>query len=188
MMFSKKEVEKLNDSIKEINLKLSETDKNLKNLDNQELLNLIIEKIGKLEEKQAVFGGRFEEETRKLSELNEVLRKRIDSFKILEDKASKRLFEEVNIEFKSKLEGLFHTSKCYQELEDKMIRIKNRLGVMEEEINKFSMIAKEVRVADFELAKFAKQVTQENGEKLKLIRENEKLKMLIARERGRRFS
>jgi len=45
-----------------------------------------------------------------------------------------------------------------------------------------------VKLNKSRIKRIIKQVTQENGEKLKLIRENEKLKMLIARERGRRFS
>jgi len=186
MLIKKEHLEELRDSVKtnilELNNQLLEHKQELQK-NNQESFNMLLEKIQQLENKQNTFGDSFDDELYKINELSQQFESRINGFKLLEHRANKHLFEEVSLQIKSQIETLFNTTKKYQELESKMVKVQESISTLNEEISKFSNIAKEIKTADFQLSKFAKQVTSENQEKLSLMRENERLKLLISKER-----
>ncbi|MBU0470009.1 MAG: hypothetical protein KKA62_02330 [Nanoarchaeota archaeon] len=189
MLFSKKELEELKEPLKEISFLKEQSLKILQRLEeNQEKLSLIADQIKSLEENQNSLTARFEEEMERLTELNQQFEKRINSFRALESSASKRLFEETNLEIKSQLRSLFMTTQNYQKLEVGLLQLLVKIETISEDVTKFSTISKEIKSADFQLSHFARQLTQQDQEKLSLMRENEKLKLLISKERRKKGS
>ncbi|MFC1723459.1 hypothetical protein ACFL0V_04950 [Nanoarchaeota archaeon] len=75
--------------------------------------------------------------------------------------------------------------KSYNELKSELGKITDQLSGLHGEMDKFRKISSQIKTADFDLAKHAREVTKADGEKLKLMREVERLQMLISKERRR---
>jgi hypothetical protein len=148
----------------------------------------ILDSVNRLQEKTSVFGQKLDEETRKFIEYNDAFRKRIDSLKILEDKISKKLLDDAVAEIKSQVQSLFTTTKEYQKLESDLKLISQSVSSIKPDIDKLHQIAGNLKPADFIMSEFAKRVTQADQEKLNLMRENERLKMIISKERRNKIS
>tara|TARA_Y100000310_G_C20565416_1_gene755228 strand:- start:523 stop:1113 length:591 start_codon:yes stop_codon:yes gene_type:complete len=195
MLIGKKEWQILGEEFKELKEKIARIERvhehhQTANNDTHQLLKGISERVEQLENNHVNYGQEFSSQVSRISENNDQMQKRITSFKILHDQASKKLLEDMNLELKSKMDVLFSTKKNYEEQEkivnNNLVLLNQRLEAMGSEISKFKQIAQEIKTTDFELTNFARKVTQEDAEKLRLIRENEKLKMLVARMRGGR--
>ena len=195
MLIGKKEWGILGEEFKELKEKLAKLERRgehhqLTGTETQDLLVKLSERIGQLENNHINYGQEFSSQVSRISEHNDQLQKRITSFKILHDRASQKLLEDMNLELKSHLDVLFQTKRRYAEQENvvnnNLTFLNQRLEEIGQELNKFQKIALQIKTADFELTNFARKVTQEDAEKLRLIRENEKLKMLVARMRGGR--
>ena len=78
---------------------------------------------------------------------------------------------------------LYETEKEYREFYESMSETKKEISSIMQEIRKFSEIAKTISKADFDLTKYANILKKEDSEKLHLMRENDKLKQLISKER-----
>jgi hypothetical protein len=191
MLTGKKELLRLQEDLSQIHPQLSSLKNELKEQNMQHFSNnsitlqSILNKLDSLEQNHQSLSHRFTEEVATTTELNIKLKKRIDSFKLLEETARKRLLEETKYEIQKHLSGLSETTKKYHELETNMQVITQKLTSLQIEIHKFTTIAQEIKTADFRLANFASKVTKDDQEKLRLLRENEKLKMLIAKNRTR---
>ena len=195
MLIGKKEWQILGEEFSEVKQRLARLEREQENhrvggAKTHQLLDEVKERMEKLESNHINYGQEFSGQVSKIAENNEQMQKRITSFKILHDRASQKLLEEMNLELKSRLEVLFQVKNKYAEQEqlvsNQLLRLNQRLEEMSSEINKFQQISLGIKTADFELANFARKVTAEDAEKLRLIRENEKLKMLVARMRGGR--
>ncbi len=195
MLIGKKEWNVLGDEFREVKARLASLEKRQEHHQEDiggtyQLLNRVSEKLNELEKNNLNYGQEFSNQVSRITENNDQMQKRITSFKILHDRASQKLLEEMNLELKSKMDVLFTTRKQYEEQEllvrNKLLLLNQKLEAIGQEVDKFNQIAKEIKTADFQLANFARKVTAEDAEKLRLIRENEKLKMLVARMRGGR--
>lgn len=195
MLIGKKEWGILGEEFKELKQRLARLEReqehhHLANSNTHQLLNKLSGKIEQLETNHTNYGQEFSSQVSRISEHNDQLQKRITSFKILHDRASQKLLEDMNLELKSHLDVLYQTKSKYAEQEkivnNNLVFLNQRLDSIGSELDKFQQIAKEIKTADFELSNFARKVTAEDAEKLRLMRENEKLKMLVARIRGGR--
>jgi len=184
-MFNKKELEEIKKQINSLGSKAEENNIELKEKQskNEELLNLMLTKILKLEENQNYFSNKLKEETQKIQELNENFEKSLGSFKVLQNTASKKLLEETNTEIKTQLNSLMKTANNYRQIETNLLDTKGILESLNVEINKFNMISKDIKKTDFQLANYVDKVTEIDKEKLRLMQENDRLKKLISKER-----
>ena len=184
MLTNKKELIEIKEKLTEVNSKINQSNEEFKSEnsrifnENKELLNSILLSVDELNNGQNNLSSDYQQEINKTSELNEQLKKRIDSFKLLQESVQKRMMEDIKFEIKKHIDTILSTTERYKELEGSLVLINKKVENLTGEIGKFQKIAQEVKSADFELTKFAKQVTQEDQEKLRLMRENEKLKML----------
>jgi len=148
-----------------------------------EKIILLTNKLLDMEKSKSLLSSSIAKDAELLKDLSDQLRRRVVSFKLLEDKASKKLFEDANAQINEKLQSLFYTTREYKKLEESLGQINNKIMQMSKEIDKFNDIANKIKASDFELANYAREVTKMDHEKLRLIRENENLKRIISKER-----
>ena len=193
MLTNKKELEKINESITNLSSIKEELKKDFSELTNLQFnnqknsLDEINKRLNDLEERNHFLSQNFEQEISKTTELNSLLKKRVDSFKLFEEMARKKIMEDVKFEISKNLQSMFETTKKYKELENYLLVLNKKIDNLSSEINKFQQISSQIKTADFELEKYVKSVSKEDAEKLRLMRENEKLKMLIAKQRRRSY-
>jgi phage shock protein A len=180
-----KEIIELKEAISDISSIIDKHNSNINlKLDKQEeRIAIIQESLSKMQEKTSLFGEKLEDEAKKFAELNDSFRKRIESLKILEDKVGKKLLDDAASEIRSQVQSLFTTTKEYQKLESELKQLGVSVSSLRPELDKLRQIAGNLRPADFIMSEYAKKVTQADHEKLSLMRENERLKMIISKER-----
>jgi len=195
MFLTQKSLESIEGFLKKIESRLTRIEEkieignnnlNLFTNDTKKEIKTLSEKIDCINHEFYGLNEKYKAQIEDTKELNNTLRKRIDSFRILEDTAQKRLFSETKSEIREKLDSLMHTTKEYRKLENGLKNIGENIIILSSEIEKFKNISSQIKKEDFNLAKFAREVVKEDAEKLRLIRENEKLKMLISKERRNR--
>ena len=188
-MFNKKELEEIKEQVdllsKEIHGKFEQHQKNLlsHNAHTNTIFNQIQTNISELQRKNFYFTDTFEEQVQKFKTLGDKLKSTIESFKLLENVASKKLMEEMQVSIENEIKNLSHTSNKYKELEEKLSATQKRLVKIEDQLDRFLELAGKIKESDFELSRYANELRRNDKEKLELMRENEKLKTLIARER-----
>jgi chromosome segregation ATPase len=190
-MFNKKETEAINSNIKELKETITKLTEQVETLTTEhsqvkDKVHSFDTKIGDIKEQGAIMSEKLEQEIELISKLNCDFNSRLNSLKILEKKAAKHLIEETTNEMKLNIEKLFNLTNCYKQLEGQLLATQGRIDTMTSEILKFQDVSKRIKTTDFELANFVKQTTKHETHKAKLTEENERLKTLIAKERGRR--
>ena len=177
-------LDKLSDSIKSVEEKISRIQKISSRLDEQDKrVDEIHRILSSSKDRDDTIGTQFIDELARFSDNNTQLRKRIDSFKVLEDKAAKKLLEETQAEINSQIQGLFATTREYRKLEEGLRLANSNINNLQNEISKLLQISSNIRASDFIMANYARKVTEEDREKLRLMRENDNLKRIISKER-----
>lgn len=194
MIFNNKLLKEISHELADLKLRLKQLSDNFekhkeeiykKDTEHSGSLSELSKMINQLQKNQLMLSSDFEKEIKKTGELNRLMEKRINSFKVIGDRASKKLIEDANLEIKSQLDGLFNLTNCYKELENGLLDSQSKVNLLVEEILKFKSISSEIKGADFELASYARTLTNADQEKLRLMRENDSLKRLISHERSR---
>lgn len=69
----------------------------------------------------------------------------------------------------------------FESLENEFKNLTGGIKDIKEEIDKFKIISSQVKTSDFSLQKYAKELQEMDSEKLRLMRENDNLKTIIAK-------
>lgn len=118
---------------------------------------------------------------------NEDLKSEVYDFKMLKSDLKSRVVTELLDGFRDEMRK--ETSKIatdvtrFNELKNELSVIVTKFKSVEDEIAKFHTIAQQVKEADFSLARYARELEKNDKEKLQLMRENDNLKHLLAKER-----
>jgi len=122
-------------------------------------------------------------------DLKEDLTESINSVKLIsstiQNNLIKKITEDVNNltqEISTKLSG---SESLKRELDDAATKVKNELNQLNGEIIKMKSIMSNIKAEDFELTKFAHQLTNADNEKLRLMREIDTLQRLVSSLRRR---
>lgn len=189
MFISKKDLEefskKINQSIERIEKSIEASGNNFNSLIEKKHSD-VLDKIRDVDERNSFLGKELEKEISKFKRLNENLKKRVDSLRILENWLRENFIKEVKSEMSNKMDFLDQTTADYNKFRDSLLNTKSKLMKIEEEIAKFLHISNSIKQADFELSKYAREIEKEDREKLRLMRENENLKHIISKERRSR--
>lgn len=121
---------------------------------------------------------------------NEDMKSELYDFKLIKADIKSTLVGELMEEFRTVLRketGKLDTDvKCFNELKDELSVLVTKFKSVEQEIAKFKEIASQVKSADFQLARYARELETNDREKLQLMSENDNLKRLLAKERRSR--
>ena len=123
---------------------------------------------------------------------NEDLKSEVYDFKLIKSEIKSRLvgdvLDEIRAEVRKGSAKLDTDVTRFNELKDELSVIVSKFRSVESEIAKFHSIAQQIKEADFHLARYARELEKNDREKLALMKENDNLKHLLAKERrgGRR--
>tara|TARA_Y100000310_G_scaffold216625_1_gene217701 strand:+ start:1553 stop:2128 length:576 start_codon:yes stop_codon:yes gene_type:complete len=144
------------------------------------------EKLSGAVENQNVLISNFKRESAAIEELKEKLENDISDFRLIKNQMPEKIFEQLKEELEPHIEGLRSNVKTFNELKSELSKSSEQVDELNSELSKFVKISKNIKAEDFELVKHARMLEKNDKEKLELVRENERLKTLIARERRRR--
>jgi chromosome segregation ATPase len=182
MVFNTKKIEELNSKLSQIENRLSSFQSRSEDFDhrNEIILEQLQSKLDNFQSAQDSVIDQYEKELQRINDLSNQLNKRIESFKILENKISKKLIEEASLEINKQLNSLFVTTNKYLQFEESLLKVDKNISTIN---NKFEFISNNINETDFQLNKLMNNIVKEDENKLKLIYENDKLKKLISKMR-----
>ena len=151
----------------------------------------INENMSSINNKNNEFFKNFDENINLMKGLRHDFEKELFDFKLLRSQLQKKIIEkfeeELNKELKLQTDKLRNDADSYNELKEQISEITNRVNDLGEEINKFIMISKSIKKEDFELTKFANQLTQMDKEKLELMHKIDTLERLVSKMRRQEY-
>lgn len=124
---------------------------------------------------------------------NENFKQELYDFKMIKADVKSRLVadvvEEVRSELGKEMSKLNTDVKGFNDLKNELSVLVGKFKSVEDELTKFKAVAAEIKTADFELGKYARELEKNDREKVALMREVERMQHLLAKERrGRRPS
>jgi chromosome segregation ATPase len=115
------------------------------------------------------------------------LEKEVYDFKLIKADIKSKLVSELAEDFRHQLkkeaEKLDTDVKHFNELKDELSKIVSKFKSVEAEIDKFKAIANQVKAADFQLERHAKELAKADEEKLKLLQKIDHLERLVSKMR-----
>ena len=152
-------------------------------------VGLLKDEIGKVNTDTAAIYLEFMDQLSVTKKLNEELKNDIYDFKLLKGQLKSKLVDELTENFRleiaaqsKKLEADIRT---YNDLKQELAKVVSEIQALRQEIEKFTKISSQIKSADFELARYAREVTRVGQEKRKLADHADRLESAIARERRR---
>lgn len=143
--------------------------------------------VRKLTEDQLRFAKEASEQLDALRSVRQDLEKEVYDFKLIKADIKSRLVADLADDFRANLkkeaEKLDTDVKRFNELKDELSSLVGKFRSVEGEIAKFRQIAADVKSADFQLARHAKELTQADSEKLKLLQKIDQLEHLVSKMR-----
>jgi len=119
------------------------------------------------------------------SKTNEGFKKELYEFKMIKSDIKSKLVDELLDSFREELRkgtGKLDTDvKGFNALKDELSHLVSKFKSVEGEIEKFKAIAQEVKSADFQLSRHAKELAAADSEKLKLMQQIDQLERLVSK-------
>ena len=187
---------KTNELLQEIREKLEGQEKKLKQK-NESIAELKQEIAGLKSEINDLKAG--ETDSRKSMEdyLNKIKDTNVDFVKIvnelrnakneLNNKVREAVIDKFSKEIMTYAERVKSDVKQHNELRETVNKMLEDINQTRAEVEKLQNIGKNIKQSDFELAKYAKTLTQNDKEKLRLMEENNRLKKLVGQARKNKY-
>jgi len=154
-----------------------------------EILNAKDE-LGKLKKEFVSYKDEFNEFMHELAKLKSDFSQIVNDLRNakveLINKVSDNLVRKFSNEIMSHVERVKTDVKMYNEFHEFAKQYQQSLESIKQEIDKFKSISQQIKETDFELAKYAKKLAQNDKEKLRLMREIDTLKTLVSKERQKK--
>jgi len=121
------------------------------------------------------------------SQIQQDLSKEVYDFKLLKAQLQKKMLdkfeEELKSELKMNVEVLRKDLSDYEEMKNSVKEMLKKVELTKQEMGKWMEISSNIKAADFELNKFARQLQQSDSEKLELMRKIDSLERLVSKMR-----
>ena len=121
------------------------------------------------------------------SQIQQDLSKEVYDFKLLKAQLQKKMLdkfeEELKSELKMNVEVLRKDLSDYEEMKNSVKEMLKKVELTKQEMGKWLDISTNVKTADFELGRFAKQLQNADSEKLELMRKIDSLERLVSKMR-----
>ena len=179
----KEDVDLINSNIQESNKIISELKNELTELKNQ---------LSETRKLQQDFLKNFREDLAVIKDLREDFSKELVEFKLLKGQLQRKILDKFEEELAKDLqvnrESLKKDTEDYNDLRKKVAEILSRLNLTTDEIAKFIEISRNIKKEDFELTRFARQLTYMDREKLELMRKIDTLERLVSKIRRKEYA
>ena len=133
--------------------------------------------------------GEFRKQLISINELKNSFEKELYDFKILKTQMTKKVLDklesEIRTEVKKHLERLKADAQSFVKLRNDIETISGRIVNLSGEVEKFNTIASHIKAKDFELEKYAKELSKIEREKIMLLRKIDSLERLVSKARKR---
>ncbi len=137
-----------------------------------------------LEKQQLNVMRPLQDELERVERLGNKLERTINSFQVLRDKASTKLLEETKREITTQLASLTESTADYKRVSAELKTLRAQLDLTTQKLNRFN----EQKAKKMDTTSFTRELAKREKEAMQLVRENERLKGMIGRERRRRPS
>ena len=149
------------------------------------------ENMDSINDKNNEFFKNFDENLNVIKNLRQDFEKELFDFKLLKSQMQKKIIEkfeeELGKELQIQSEKLRIDADSYNELKENLTHITEIVNGLGEEISKFVTISRNIKKEDFELTKFANQLTQMDKEKLELMHKIDTLERLVSKIRRQEY-
>ena len=149
------------------------------------------ENMDSINDKNNEFFKNFDENLNVIKNLRQDFEKELFDFKLLKSQMQKKIIEkfeeELGKELQIQSEKLRIDADSYNELKENLTHITEIVNDIGEEISKFVTISRNIKKEDFELTKFANQLTQMDKEKLELMHKIDTLERLVSKIRRQEY-
>lgn len=149
-------------------------------------MSILYKKLGSMEINNNFLSSEVGKETERMTFLNNNFHKTIESFKLLEKKATKQLIDGTKTDISEMISKLSKTTDKYQKLESNLISLDKKVTNAKSQITKFEKLANQISEKDFDMTKTIRLITAEQKKNAKLLEENEKLKKIVSKERQKK--
>ncbi len=182
-----KDLMKIKEEIDVINKNIEENSRIISGLKDD--LSELKKELGETNQVQQEFLKNFRENIHVIKSLREDFGKEIYEFRLLKGQLQRKILdkfeEELQKDLETNRESLRKDAEDYSELRKKAADMLAKLNLTSEEIGKFIEISRSIKKEDFELTKFARQLTEMDREKLELMRKIDTLERLVSKIRRR---
>lgn len=178
-MFNKKELDNIQTALKELKEGYLEHKEHIKNHFNLSLTELKKE-ISALKETQGTYYQEFEKSLASFNELNSKYRKEYDNLILIKNQTTEKVLEKVEKELKQELGKHLDSLKLERE---HFNSLQKELDKIREEVQRLQVVSQRVKEIDFELSSYIKKITEQDHEKLRLLKQVDDLQTLIAKMR-----
>ncbi len=119
--------------------------------------------------------------------IREEMSREVYDFKLLKSQLQKKLLdkfeEELKQELKVNVDSLRKDMQDYEDMKSSVKELLKKTELTKQEMGKWMEISTQVKAADFELVKFARQLQHADSEKLELLRKIDTLERMVSKMR-----
>lgn len=181
----KEEIDEIKKSTQQHSDTVNEFTKSMDSL--KEEFATIRKDMNELRKSQKELMGEMKSNLGVFSNLRQDLGKEIYDFKMLKSKLQQKVLdkfeEELQKELKVNVTSLRNEMQDYEQVKDSVKEMLKKVELTKQEMGKWMDISTEIKKADFELNKFAKQLVDADTEKLQLMKKIDNLERLVAKQR-----
>ncbi|MBN2567581.1 hypothetical protein JXB02_05870 [Candidatus Woesearchaeota archaeon] len=146
----------------------------------------LTEGMASLQEAASRLEERSAKATARMEALTEKLRNELNDFRLVKRKLDETVARRLKEEFEATIGTLQADVKSYNGLKAGLSGVSSELTSLKAEMSKFMAISINLKAGDFELARYAKRLEQDDAEKLRLMRRIDGLERMVARQRRTR--
>ncbi len=165
-----------NEALERQNSAIAELEKRLASLDAE---------VSKISEANRSVISSIQTAESSIKGLNEELADSISDLKILKTQLQSKIGDKIEAEFKALLSRFEKDVESVSKLSREMQGITTEVATLKTEIEKLTKIGSTVKTMDFELTNYAKRLTADDAEKLRLMRQIDTLERMISKLRRR---
>lgn len=191
MLFTKDSKEKINNLNNSVNA-LTDIISELKDsiISSNSKLNDSIENLSSrldvVESKVIDINRDFLSKYDEITKLSKSLNSQVDEFKISRNNMASKIIVELSSQFNDQVKKMKIDLNNYNVLKQSITELFSKTDDMKSNIDKFNLVMKEVKKVDFTLDKYAKNLHNNDREKLKLMKEVDNLQRIVASQRRRK--
>lgn len=186
-MFNKKELNEIEEKLNKISDKVENQEKLIKefNENNNSNVKGIKSAVDSITQKQVTYFDEFDKNISNFTELNLMYRKEFDNLASIKHQVTDKLLEKIEKELKQEIQK--HLNNLDLE-KQKFSEMNKELDLLKQEIHKLKLFSEAIKTIDFELNSYIKKITEQDQEKLRLMRQVDELQKLIAKIRQGKHS
>ena len=188
-MFNKKEIVALNEDMAELKKTIESELASLKTevKVSSEAMGSIRDKLKAIEVSNESGHKKIEEQLHSIEKVKTEFEKSVRRFIELQRHVESFIYDELSDAIKNSIGKLGSDVDRYSDVKKEIERTVSQIASLNAEIGKLKAIAGEIKQADFELGKYARELEKTDGEKLRLMREVDTLQRLVSKlRRGQR--